>query len=207
MDWNDIDRLRNPGFAVARRGYDQHEVDKFLGSVVDWLETDAPKQLGELAVRRKLEHVGKSTARILLTTEEETATMRRLTQEECADLRSQAEAASRTTRQAADEYASKVRAKADEDARRAGEAARAKAKQIVEEGERQRAQIEAVVNALEAHRDGTIHELERLRAGLDSTIKPHKSGAPPHKRKAEKPGADAQTANEADAVANAGASL
>jgi DivIVA domain-containing protein len=203
MDWNDIDRLRNPGFAVARRGYDQREVDKFLGSVVDWLETDAPKQLGELAVKRKLEHIGKSTARILLTTEEETATMRRLTQEECADLRSQAEAASRTTRQAADEYANKARAKADENARRAHEAAQAKAKRTVEEGERRRAQIEAVVSELDAHRDGMIHELERLRGELDSIIGTHKSGARAHKRKADKPGADAQTANEADTVANA----
>ena len=203
MDWNDIHRLRNPGFVVARRGYDQREVDKFLGSVVDWLETDAPKQLGDLAVKRKLEHVGKSTARILLTTEEETARMRQRSQQECADLRAQAEAASRTTRQAADEYANKVRAKADEDARRAHEAAHAKANQIVEEGERRRAQIEAVVSDLEAHRNDTIHELERLRGELDPIIETHRSRARPRKRNTEKPRAHAQTANEADTVANA----
>jgi DivIVA domain-containing protein len=203
MDWNDIDRLRNPGFAVARRGYDQRDVDKFLGSVVDWLETDAPKQLGDLAVKRKLEHVGKSTARILLTTEEETAKMLRLTEDECAQLRSQEEAASLKTRDAADEYARQVRAKADEHARRAGEAARAKARQIVEEGERRRAQIEAVVSELEVRRDGAIQELKRLRGELDSTIGTHTSGARSHKRKAEKPSAEAQTANTADTAANA----
>jgi cell division septum initiation protein DivIVA len=202
MDWKDIDRLRDPGFTVARRGYDQREVDRLLGSLVEWLETDAPRELGDLAVKRKFEHVGKSTARILLTTEEETAKMLRLTEDECVELRSQAEAASLKMRDAADEYARQVRAKADEDARRAGEAARAKARQIVEEGERRRAQIEAVVSELEVHRDGAIQELERLRGELDSTIGTH-SGARSHKRKAEKPGADAQTANAADAVAKA----
>ena len=123
MDWKDIDRLRDPGFTIARRGYDQREVDRLLGSLVDWLETDAARELGDLAVKRKFEHVGRSTARILQTTEEETAKMVRVTEEECAELRSQAEAASLRIRDAANEYAQQVRAKADEDARRAGEAA------------------------------------------------------------------------------------
>ena len=82
MDRNDIERLRDPGFTIARRGYDQREVDKLLGSLVDWLETDAAKQLGDVAVTRKLELVGKSTARILLTAEEESAQLRRATEEE-----------------------------------------------------------------------------------------------------------------------------
>lgn len=203
MNWKDIDRLRDPGFTVARRGYDQREVDRLLGSLVDWLETDAPRELGDLAVKRKFEHVGKSTARILQTTEEETAKMVRLTEDECAELRSQAEAASLKMRDAADDHAKQVRAKADEDARRAGEAARDKARQIVEEGERRRAQIEAVVSELEAHRDSAIQELERLRGELESIVGTHKPGGRSHKRKAEKPGADAQGSSEADAVANA----
>jgi hypothetical protein len=202
MDWKEIDRLRDPGFTMARRGYDRREVDRLLGSLVDWLETDAAKELGELAVKRKLEFVGKSTARILLTTEEESAQLRRLTHDECMELRSHAEAASLKTRQAADEYAKKVRAKAEEDAQRAGEAAAAKAQQIVEEGERRRAQIEATVSELEAQRDGTIQQLERLRDQLGSTIETNKSGARPHKRKVEKPSERAQV-KEADAVAKA----
>ena len=201
MDWKDIDRLRDPRFTVARRGYDRREVDRLLGSLVDWLETDAANELGELAVKRKLEHVGKSTARILLTTQEESTQMRRRTQEECAELRSQAEAASLKTRQAADEYAKGVRANADGDARRAIDAAGAKAKQIVEEGEHRRAQIEAIVSELAARRDGTIQELERLRAELASTIGSHKSGTRSPKRSAEKPRDQVQTAKEVDAVA------
>jgi cell division septum initiation protein DivIVA len=201
MDWKDIDRLRDPGFSVGRRGYDRHEVDRLLGTLVDWLETDATKDLGDLAVKRKLEHVGKSTARILLTTEEETVQMRRRTHEECAELRSQAEAASLKTRQAADAYAKGVRAKADEDARRADDAAGANAKQIVEEAQHRRAQIEAIVSELEARRDDTIQALERLRAEIASTIGSHKSGTRSRKGNTEKPRDHLQTAKEADAVA------
>lgn len=203
MDWNDIDRLREPGFTLARRGYDQREVDRFLGSLVDWLETDAAKDVGDLAVKRRLEFVGKSTSRILLTTEEVSEQLRKLTEEECVKLRSEAEAASLQARQAADEYAKSVRAKADEDAREAADAARAEAKRIVEEGERRRAEIEAVVSELEARRDRTIHELDRLRAELSSTLGTHDSDGRSRERGADKPGDDAEPAKEADAVAKA----
>jgi cell division septum initiation protein DivIVA len=203
MDWNDIDRLRDPGFTVARRGYDRREVDRLLGSLVDWLETDAARDLGDLAVKRKLEFVGKSTTRILVTTEEESAELRRLAVEECVELRSEAEAASLKARQAADEYAKQVRAKADEEARQTTEAARADVKRIVEEGERRRAQIEAVVSDLEARRDSTIQELDRLRGELSSTIGTHGSEARSNERNADKKRDDAQPAKKADAVAKA----
>ena len=183
MDWNEIERLRIDGFALARRGYDRREVDKFLSALLDWLETDAPTDLGGMAVKRKFELAGKSTAQILLTTENESEQMLRQTEEECADLRSQAEAASREARRAADEHAARVREKADEDARRSGEAASAKAKRVVEEGERRRVQIEAVIGDLEARRDGALQELQRLQGELASTIEQHKSGARLHKRK------------------------
>jgi DivIVA domain-containing protein len=189
MDWNDIDRLRDPGFTEARRGYDRREVDRFLGSLVDWLETDAATELGELTVQRKLEHVGKSTARILLTAEEEASKLRRMTHEECTEMRDEAEAAARETREAADRYAQDVRAKAEADAR-----------QLVEEGERRRAEIDVVVGELEARRDTTIKELDRLRAQLSSAIGPPEPESEP---KPEPKPAAARKAKDAGAVVRA----
>jgi hypothetical protein len=179
MDWTDIERIRQPGFAIARRGYERHAVDKFLASLADWLETDAAKDLGKIAVTRKLELVGKSTAHILLTTEQESDRMRRRTQEECAELRSEAEAAALATRQAADEHAKKVREKAEQDGRRTSDAASAKARQNIEEGERRRAQIEELVTELSARRDVTLAELDRLQAQIVSTIEQHRPGQRP----------------------------
>jgi len=201
MDWNEIERLRTHGFAVARRGYDRREVDKFLIALVDWLETDAPKDLGGMAVKRKFELAGKSTAEILLTTEKESEQMLRQTEEECADLRGQAEAASRETRRAGDEYAAKVREKADEDARRTGEAASAKAKRVVEEAERRRTQIQVVIGELEGRRDQALQELQRLRGELTSTIDTHQSRARSPKRNEGEPAERTPATKPADPVA------
>ena len=200
MDWKDIERLRVQGFTVARRGYDRREVDRFLAALEDWIETDAAKDLGDQTVRRKLELVGKSTAQILLATEKESEELRAQTEEECAELRSRAEAASREARSAADEYAGTVRDKADNDARRTAEAASATAKRIVEQAEQRRAEIEAVIAALDAQREDTLRELERLQGELASTIKEHKPGARSHGRDGREGTARAK-AKAADPVA------
>jgi vacuolar-type H+-ATPase subunit I/STV1 len=176
MDSKHIERIRAPGFPIARRGYEQRAVDNFLSSLADWLETDAATELGHVAVTRKLEMVGKSTAHILLTTERESEEMRRRAQKECADLRAEADAAALATRQAADEYAKKVREKAELDARRVSDAASARARQIVEEGERRRAQIEELVDELDRRRDGALAELERVEAEIASTLERHGRG-------------------------------
>jgi DivIVA domain-containing protein len=182
MDLDDISGLRVQGFTLARRGYDRREVDRFLDALIEWIETDAAKDLGDRAVQRKLEAVGKSTAHILLTTEKESEELRGQMEEECAELRSEAERASLAVRRNADEYATKTREKADQDASRIGEAAVDKAKRIVEEGERRRAQIEGIIADLDARRDGTLRELDRLRSELASTLAEHKSAARPHGR-------------------------
>jgi hypothetical protein len=116
MDSTDTERLRAPGFPIARRSYEQRAVDTFLARPADWLETDVATDLGQVAVTRKLELVGKSTAHILLATEQESEQMRRRAHEDCAELRSETKAAALATRQAADEYATKVRDKAEQDA-------------------------------------------------------------------------------------------
>jgi cell division septum initiation protein DivIVA len=182
MEWNDIERIRVEGFPIVRRGYDRRSVDKFLTELADWLETDAATDIGQKAITRKLELVGKSTANILLTTEQESEQMRRRAEEECAELRSEAEAAALATRRAADEYAKKVCEKAEQDARRIQEAASAKAKQNVEEGQRRRAQIEELVAELNAHREHALAELDHLKEEIGSTIERHggrRSGGEP----------------------------
>lgn len=176
MDWNDIERIRVEGFPIARRGYDRRSVDKFLTELADWLETDAAKDIGQAAVTRKLELVGKSTAHILLTTEQESEQMRRRAEEECAELRSEAEAAALATRQAADEHARKVREKTEQEARQIRDDASTKAKQNVEEGQRRRAQIEELVSELNARRDHALADLDHLKEEIGSTIESHRSG-------------------------------
>jgi hypothetical protein len=216
MDWNDIDKLRDPGFAIERRGYDRHAVDKLLGSLVDWLETDAVTDLGDLAVKRKLELVGKSTSRILLTTEQEAEQMRRRAQEECDELWAETEAKaqdarqaadrySAETRQAADDYSAKTREKADQDARRTESSAAARAQKTVEEGERRRANIEAAIAELDKRREAAIGELERLRTELATAIG-IQPPAPPNGVGEESNGAEAPEAPVKSAEPAAGTS-
>jgi DivIVA domain-containing protein len=179
MDPKQIDRLRHPGFTIARRGYDRREVDNFLGSLVDWLESDAPEEIGDVAVKHKLDLVGRATSRILQTTEEESAQLRRRVEEQCEELREDAEAAALSTRQAADDYAERTRAKADDEARQTEQAAEAKAAGIVAEGERRRAEIERVIGELEVRREVSVQDLQRLRDEITATIEAHRSGAVP----------------------------
>ena len=163
MDWKDLERLRSPGFSYGRRGYDRHEVDKFLEQLVDWLETDAAHDIGQVAVTRKLELVGKSTAHILLTTEQEAEELRRQAKEDLAELREQADADAGAVRQAADEHAARVR-----------EEATAEASETIEEGLRRRAQIDDEIKELEARRDAALEKLERLKSELEATMEGHR---------------------------------
>jgi DivIVA domain-containing protein len=177
VDWKDLDRLRSPGFSYGRRGYDRHEVDRFLEQLVDWLETDAAHDIGQIAVTRKLELVGKSTAHILLTTEQEAEALRRQAKEDLAELHAEAEAQAREVREAADDYAAHVREGADDDARHTREEATAEASQTIEEGLRRRAQIDDEIKELEAQRDAALEKLERLRAELESMMAGHRTVA------------------------------
>jgi hypothetical protein len=84
-DWKDIEQLRVQGFrslAAATTGA------RSTSSLPPWGTGSRPtvKDLGDLAVKRKLELVGKSTAQILLTTEKESEKLRAQTEEECAEL-------------------------------------------------------------------------------------------------------------------------
>ena len=175
MDWQNIERLRSPGFAMSRRGYDKREVDKFLEQLVDWLETTAADDIGSVAVTRKLELVGKSTAHILLTAEQEAEKIKELAATELAELRAAADADIHEVRAQADIYAKQTRVHADEDAERIREEANAEASETIEEGLRRRSQIDEQIHELEAQRDRVLEELARLRAALGGTIDEHGS--------------------------------
>jgi hypothetical protein len=178
MDWNDIERIRAPGFPIVRRGYDQRTVDNFLGNLADWLETDAATDIGQMAVTRKLELVGKTTAHILLTTEQESEQMRRRAEDECRELRADAETAAATTRQAADEYSRRVREKAEQEARRIEAEASAKAKETIEDGRRRRAEIEKLVDELKARSEGALAEIASLKDEIGATVEQYRPGSP-----------------------------
>jgi DivIVA domain-containing protein len=194
VDWKDIDRIRVPGFTLARRGYDKHEVDRFLARLADWLETDAPNEIGEMAVTRKLELVGKSTSHILMTTEQQASELRKSSEEECAQMISEAEAAAQQTRDAADQYAKQTRTKADADAQQSGDKAAAHARSTIEEGERRRAQIESVIADLEVRRDDALADLDALRKELGAAIASHRPAARANGKQAR----ETREAREAD---------
>jgi DivIVA domain-containing protein len=194
VDWKDIDRIRVPGFTLARRGYDKHEVDRFLARLADWLETDAPNEIGEMAVTRKLELVGKSTSHILMTTEQQASELRKSSEQECAQMISEAEAAAQQTRDAADQYAKQTRTKADADAQQSGDKAAAHARSTIEEGERRRAQIESVIADLEVRRDDALADLDALRKELGAAIASHRPAARANGKQAR----ETREAREAD---------
>jgi DivIVA domain-containing protein len=201
VDWKDIDRIRVPGFTLARRGYDKHEVDRFLARLADWLETDAPNEIGEMAVTRKLELVGKSTSHILMTTEQQAAELRKSSEEECAQMISEAEAAAQQTREAADQYAKQTRSQADADARQTAEAASAQANATIEEGDRRRAQIESVIADLEVRRDDALADLDALRKELGAAIASHRPAARSNGRTEERTTREKEPAKEPAAKA------
>src|SRR5204862_2540652 len=65
VDRDSIERVRSATFPVARRGYDKREVDRFLTSLAEWLETGGADQSRNDVIRRELERVGEETGRIL----------------------------------------------------------------------------------------------------------------------------------------------
>src|SRR5215204_4738987 len=165
VDETSLDRIRNATFPTARRGYDKHEVEKFLARLADWLETGAGDESRSDTVKRELERVGQRTGAILAQAEESAQQIRAEAEEEARETistanaeaektrseadsyasqtRGSSDAYARETRQAAEQDAAATRAKADEDARQAIETAEAQARRIVEEGTLRREDIEA----------------------------------------------------------------
>ena len=203
VDQTSLDRIRNATFPAARRGYDKHEVEKFLARLADWLETGAGDESRSDVVKRELEKVGERTGAILAQAEESAQQIRAEAEEEArgtvntanmeaaetragaeqyeAETRQSVDAYAEQTREAADQEAAATRAQAQQEARETIESAEAQARRIVEEGSRRREDIEAVIADLVRRRDDVLADTEELTSKLNAAVGQHRpeQGADP----------------------------
>ena len=206
VDQTSLDRIRNATFPSSRRGYDKHEVEKFLARLADWLETGAGDESRSDTVKRELERVGQRTGAILSQAEESAQQIRSEAEEEArgtvntanmeaaetrteidsyaSETRTSADAYSHQTRQEAEEVLSNAKAEAEKQAREALAAAEAQARRIVEDGTQRREDIEAVITDLVRRRNDILADTEELSAKLTGAVSEHRpdSGSDPFDR-------------------------
>jgi DivIVA domain-containing protein len=195
VDRESIERIRTATFPIARRGYEKREVDKFLLSLADWLETGGADQSRSEVVRRELERVGEEVGKILTEAHDVAERLRVQAEREVEGLTEGAQAQADRTRAEADKilaeaqgvaetsaqklrtdadaYATQTRTEADRDAEQTLGKARAEAKRIVEESNARKQDIESVIADLEARRDEVLEGLERMSTELAGTATQH----------------------------------
>jgi DivIVA domain-containing protein len=196
VDQTSLDRIRNATFPSSRRGYDKHEVEKFLARLADWLETGAGDESRSDTVKRELERVGQRTGAILAQAEESAQQIRAEAEEEArgtvntanmeaeetrteadkyaSDARTSADSYSQQTRQTTDEEAAATRQQAEQDARETISTAQAQARRIVEEGTQRREDIEAVIADLVRRRNDVLADTEELSSKLTGAVTEHR---------------------------------
>ena len=185
VDQTSLDRIRNATFPAARRGYDKHEVEKFLSRLADWLETGAGDESRSDTVKRELQRVGERTGAILSQAEESAQQIRAEAEEEASQTRSEADAYAKETRASADTYADETRQTADreasdaqtqaeQEARETIESAQAEARRIVDEGSQRRDDVEAVIADLVRRRDEILADTEELASRLTAAVSEHR---------------------------------
>jgi cell division initiation protein len=160
VEADSIDRIRSATFPVARRGYDQRQVDEFLSRVADWLETGGDDRARADLVRRELERIGQKTGRILTDAHEAAEQLH-------AD---------------AENHAERLIRDAEGEAVKVARKARAEAERMIEEAKRRRSEIEKVIADLEERRAQVLGQLERLSKQLLGAMTP----APGESEEAEK---------------------
>jgi DivIVA domain-containing protein len=175
VDQTSLDRIRNATFPSARRGYDKHEVEKFLGRLADWLETGGGDEPRSDAVKKELERVGERTGAILSQAEDSAQQIRAEAEEEARGTINSANLQAGETRGDADSYASETRASADRQAREAIEAAQAEARRIVEQANQRRDDMEALIGDLMRRREDVIADTEELSRKLAAAAEQHRS--------------------------------
>src|SRR3954464_12345318 len=196
VDQTSLDRIRNATFPSSRRGYDKHEVEKFLARLADWLETGAGDESRSDTVKRELERVGQRTGAILAQAEEsaqqiraeaeeeargtvntanmEAAETRTETENYASEARRSADAYAEQTRQSVEEEAAATRQQAEQEARETIASAQAQARRIVEEGTQRREDIEAVIADLVRRRDDVLADTQELTAKLTGASTEHR---------------------------------
>src|SRR5688500_7933188 len=197
VDQTSLDRIRNATFPSSRRGYDKHEVEKFLARLADWLETGGGDESRSDTVKRELKRVGERTGAILAQAEESAQQIRTEAEEEAAEARAAALKEAGETRAAADGYAEKTRAEANtyaeetrrsadqdasetqaqaqQEARETIESAEAQARRIIDEGTQRRDDIEAVIADLVLRRNEVIADSEELMRKLEAAVGEHRA--------------------------------
>jgi DivIVA domain-containing protein len=196
VDQTSLDRIRNATFPSARRGYDKHEVEKFLARLADWLETGGGDESRSDTVKRELERVGERTGAILAQAEESAQQIRAEAEEEArgnintasmraeeirsetdryaSETRASADSYAQQARQAAEEEAAAIRQQAEQEAREAIANAQAQVQRIVEEGDHRREDIEAVIDDLVRRRNDVLAAAEELSAVLSGAVSEHR---------------------------------
>lgn len=180
-----IDRIRNATFSHAVRGYDRHEVDRFLRELADWLEDGGESEAAGETIRAELERIGEQTAGILTEAHDAAESIRenaaaevrqqlvdanvtadsvRSSATEQADAaREEADAYALKTRTEADTYAEGVRAEADAYATEQRGEADAAAEKARAEGESVAERIVADANRRRSDIEAMIGDLEQRR--------------------------------------------
>ncbi len=175
VDQTSLDRIRNATFPSTRRGYDKHEVEKFLGRLADWLETGGGDESRSEVVKKELQRVGERTGAILSQAEESAQQIRTEAEEEARGTVNSANLQATEARTEADDYANEARASADRQAREAIESAQAQARQIVEDANQRREDIEALIDDLVRRRNDVISDTEALASKLSAAAEQHRS--------------------------------
>lgn len=176
VDQTSLDRIRNATFPSSRRGYDKHEVEKFLGRLADWLQTGGGDESRSDAVKKELEKVGQRTGAILSQAEESAQQIRAEAEEEARGTINSANLQATETRTETENYANEARAAADRQAREAIESAEARARQIVEHAEQRREDMEALISDLIRRREDVLADTEELTHKLRTAVEQHRSG-------------------------------
>jgi DivIVA domain-containing protein len=148
LEQQQIERIRNPRFPLARRGYDQREVDHFMVDLAEWLENGGLEEAGSYAVTKRLERAGETTARVLAAAQTEADQILK----------------------DAEEDARRAIGDAHEASRKKLEQTRAQTRAMVEEAERKCAAIRDTIAQLSEMQRRVIAEIGGLRDVLGAAL-------------------------------------